>query len=315
MAKQPYFLRYFPSKKFIIILSAIIIVGLGCFLFFKYFKKSSLGNSFNSSPTTYTKSILDKDSDNDGLKDWEEALWKTDPNNPDTDGDGTPDGEEVKLERNPAVAGPDDKYTAEDFINNANISASSSPGSQTEAFSQAFLVKYLMLKQQNGTLDEAAKQELVNFMTSGIITSTSALVYKISDLKITNDSSSAALKNYSDKMNAIFNKYKNPAPGDEVLIFQSAMENEDAEKFAQLGASVEMYKKMQADFLAVLIPKLLAEYQLKFLNSLAAFEIEILKFENMETDPLSGLVAIGEYQKTVPDYNSSLDSINKILNQ
>jgi len=49
-----------------------------------------------------------KDSDNDGLKDWEEALWKTDPQNPDTDGDGTPDGKEVAEGRNPAIPGPDD---------------------------------------------------------------------------------------------------------------------------------------------------------------------------------------------------------------
>ncbi len=49
-----------------------------------------------------------KDSDNDGLKDWEEALWKTDPQNPDSDGDGTPDGEEVAEGRNPAVPGPND---------------------------------------------------------------------------------------------------------------------------------------------------------------------------------------------------------------
>ena len=38
---------------------------------------------------------LKKDSDGDGLADWEEVLWDTDPNNPDTDGDGIKDGEDV----------------------------------------------------------------------------------------------------------------------------------------------------------------------------------------------------------------------------
>lgn len=36
------------------------------------------------------------DTDGDGLTDAEEALYKTDPNNPDSDGDGFSDGEEVK---------------------------------------------------------------------------------------------------------------------------------------------------------------------------------------------------------------------------
>ena len=60
---------------------------------------------------------LDKDTDGDGLKDWEELLWKTDPNKMDTDGDGTPDGEEINLGRNPLKAGPNDKISdKEDLV-------------------------------------------------------------------------------------------------------------------------------------------------------------------------------------------------------
>lgn len=48
------------------------------------------------------------DSDRDGLKDWEEMLRGTNPQNPDSDGDGTSDGEEVAKGRNPLLAGPND---------------------------------------------------------------------------------------------------------------------------------------------------------------------------------------------------------------
>ncbi len=48
------------------------------------------------------------DTDNDGLINASEAVWGTDPNNPDTDGDGFADGEEVENNHNPTVAGPDD---------------------------------------------------------------------------------------------------------------------------------------------------------------------------------------------------------------
>ena len=54
---------------------------------------------------------LSKDSDNDGLKDWEEALWKTDAHNPDTDGDGTTDNHEILAKRDPRKPGPDDEIT------------------------------------------------------------------------------------------------------------------------------------------------------------------------------------------------------------
>ncbi len=47
-----------------------------------------------------------KDSDNDGLSDYEEVnVYGTDPNNPDTDKDGVSDGNEVKMGRNPRGSG------------------------------------------------------------------------------------------------------------------------------------------------------------------------------------------------------------------
>jgi hypothetical protein len=49
------------------------------------------------------------DADDDGLLDWEETLWQTNPQNADTDGDGVGDGEEVAARRNPLQAGPHDE--------------------------------------------------------------------------------------------------------------------------------------------------------------------------------------------------------------
>ena len=45
------------------------------------------------------------DSDNDGLPDTVEAMYKTDPNNPDTDGDGYKDGQEALKGYDPLVPG------------------------------------------------------------------------------------------------------------------------------------------------------------------------------------------------------------------
>ena len=53
-----------------------------------------------------------KDSDNDGLSDWQEIVCDTDPYDPDTDNDGMPDGWEVDHGLNPlvddAIGDPDD---------------------------------------------------------------------------------------------------------------------------------------------------------------------------------------------------------------
>ncbi|MCR4311641.1 MAG: hypothetical protein NUV54_03715, partial [Candidatus Taylorbacteria bacterium] len=97
-----------PSKKILQLALVLGIIGL-----FTYFFVYKTKKEVYTAPLTVQKSeespLLAKDSDSDGLKDWEEQLWKTDPLNPDTDGDGTPDGAEIKSGRNPLVAGPNDK--------------------------------------------------------------------------------------------------------------------------------------------------------------------------------------------------------------
>jgi hypothetical protein len=94
--------KYLPSKKFVQALSAaIILVLMGIILSywrpnFGSYKNTAL--TVNATSTWMNNNI---DSDNDGLPDWEETLYGTDPHNIDTNGDGTPDGVEVKEGRDP----------------------------------------------------------------------------------------------------------------------------------------------------------------------------------------------------------------------
>lgn len=66
---------------------------------------------FAPRPTQTSKEVKQKmlerqqDDDNDGLSNYREETYKTDPNNPDTDGDGFTDGDEVKNHYNPVGPG------------------------------------------------------------------------------------------------------------------------------------------------------------------------------------------------------------------
>ena len=56
----------------------------------------------------------DADPDNDGLKNWEEDTYRTDPRNPDTDGDGYLDGEETASGYDPTIPAPNDALAGTD---------------------------------------------------------------------------------------------------------------------------------------------------------------------------------------------------------
>lgn len=61
------------------------------------------------------------DDDNDGLINDEEAVWMTDPNNPDSDGDGYLDGEEVAAKHDPTIPAPDDKLSDESRLSKGDL--------------------------------------------------------------------------------------------------------------------------------------------------------------------------------------------------
>lgn len=76
-----------------------------------------------------------QDVDGDGLKEWEEALWKTDPLNPDTDGDRSLDGDETTHNRNPLKRGPaDELFSAFSNLPNAPIQPPSTTQKTTIPF-------------------------------------------------------------------------------------------------------------------------------------------------------------------------------------
>lgn len=54
------------------------------------------------------------DPDSDGLKNWQEKIYKTDARNPDTDGDGYIDGEEVGSGYDPTIPAPADALSGTD---------------------------------------------------------------------------------------------------------------------------------------------------------------------------------------------------------
>jgi hypothetical protein len=102
-------MKKFSLKKLpLITILVAVILAIGLILFVgKYSKKTAL-----SQLSLWSKEITvesqNRDNDNDGLTNWQEDLYKTDPNNPDTDGDGYSDGEEINSGRNPLVKAPGD---------------------------------------------------------------------------------------------------------------------------------------------------------------------------------------------------------------
>jgi len=76
-----------PKIPFIVIILAVVLIIGGVIFVLKYSSRESLlGIKLGNKNSKISEENF-KDSDNDGLRDWEEELFGTDPFNPDTDGE------------------------------------------------------------------------------------------------------------------------------------------------------------------------------------------------------------------------------------
>lgn len=290
-----------------------MVLGLG---FLVSYKSNSNNNNNSSGKFSYISSLFksnDKDSDNDGLKDWEETLWKTDPNNPDTDGDGTLDGDEINQGRNPLKPGPDDLYSKNySFAADKTNSNSAEQLSVTAKLSRDFLSQYLAAKALNGgKLDESTKENLINSFSSNIDLSISSRIHNLSDFKISSDNSKEAIRNYGNQLGAIIKKYSEPAPEMELIVFKRAIESNDQAELKKLDKNINAYDNMTKEFVNLTIPSSAQEIHLNLVNSFAYIKEIISNLQNFFQDPVGSLAALKQYQdasKTMSDTLTSIDN-------
>jgi hypothetical protein len=89
-------LSFLPSSKFIFSLLFLIIIVAGISFGARYKQKKQARDILTAAEIRINNAnVLVDDTDNDGLLDWEEALWGLNPIDADTDGDGITDKEEV----------------------------------------------------------------------------------------------------------------------------------------------------------------------------------------------------------------------------
>src|SRR3989338_4500672 len=145
-----------------------------------------------------------KDSDNDGLKDWQEIqVYKSDPCKPDTDGDGYLDGEEVASGYDPTIKAPGDELPG-----TMAKSPRPLPANLTKALSSALAQQIVSGKidsfNQQGQIlsaDELAKypaiqQSVAQLMSAGDQLFAPETIDAIR-IKTTPDNSATSIQNYA----------------------------------------------------------------------------------------------------------------------
>lgn len=276
--------------------------------------------SFAQNNSQIAQQEASKDSDGDNLKNWEEALWKTDPLAPDTDSDGTNDNDEILAKRDPTLAGPGDELTdgaIETIINNNNDNAEEETN-LTESLAADFAAMYLRQKflSANGgnPIDESYFADtLLASITETISNKASGAIieehFSSEDFVVTQSSSPADVRRYFNSLGALLEKNKSPATY-ELEIVNKAIKEENYAALEQLSAHRDAYRALANKLLELPTPKTMLETHRELANNLWRLSLLIEDIMRFENDPIKGIATLNAY---VVETERSLEALRHIV--
>jgi len=288
--------RYLPSTRFI----AWTIVGVGIIIAFALTRYIPSRGTVSPEATIVAREITptrsESDSDSDGLRDWEEVLWGTDPNNADSDGDGATDGEEVNANRHPGIAGPNDILSVEP--EKTAESGFAEPSNYTDAFSRELLAQYLQ-KKQNNTLYLEGPDVFFNSVFSSV--NQGQNTYVITDLSFsatTNNARYTFANTFADTIANINVAAVNTSGGP-----------------AELAVLAPRFTQAAADAVEIPVPYDIGETYLDAVNAIAAIGLHMRAISTIVDDPVGGLAAMGGYESSVNALADAMRSIGLYLQE
>ena len=293
-------LYWLKNKKAILISLGVLFVVAIFFINssskFKNGKENESGLAVN---TEVLGNLLEKDSDKDGILDWEEGLWSTDPNNKDTDGDGINDKAEIEqLKEERGLDAPtEDPNTL----------------SQTDKFSQELFATVAALS-QNGELDQASIDQISEALKQEIQSKTIGKIFTSSDITTTNNNSAAIILNYNNTLNNLSTKYQirvNP-----IVVFQESLMEDgeiDTSVLYQLEPVVSNLEGLVGELLKVSVPTELATLHLNYTNSLQRLKENLDNIMSVEVDPLIALGSISKYEENSDAIEEAIITLNEVL--
>lgn len=252
------------------------------------------GNT-NTGNTTQTKS----DTDGDGLKDWEEILFHTDPKNPDTDGDGTKDGEEILLNRDPLKRGPNDLLAAARAMNQATSTAKEDPN-LTKDIAHIFADQYMLLQIKNGPKYPIDMNSAAAQMAQYALLKAAKIPvrqYTEKDIILSADNSKEAIFQYLHQFDLAYtNTFATPSYQHMVIFtFSNAFKEKDFSLLAKLDKTIALYDIFAADLLALKVPSDFVSLHIEYLNALSREQGAVKKIRTGQTDTVMAMVGLRDF--------------------
>ncbi len=294
-----------------IIIGIILIIG-GVIFVLKYSDKGSLLGSRTSE--VFQENF--KDSDNDGLRDWEEELFHTNPNNPDTDGDGYLDGEEIDSGHNPLVKAPGDKISfyplplgekynitqkvlSDETLDSMLDSYVLQKGEYIEDHPEIYSPETFSAFTKDSTIQEMSQRALADSYPV-LLEKAEQIILEIpeifeinitdEDIKISEDNSSEAVRLYLSQVSTLLNSDVFFLQEETFRALILAIQNNN---FSYLDGLIKTNDTKIEQVKAITVPSSWKEIHKEGLELTLQIRNIFVSFRDIQNDPLKAYVALG----------------------
>lgn len=292
------FKKYLPSKKFVAII-LIIIVFIVLFFAIKgvisLFKNKKSIKTNGEITTMVIGDIGQKDSNFNGIADWEEYLWGLDPYK------NGPENKEFISSKKRALTQSGDILPIDD----------SKTITDNELLSQQFFATIISL-QQTGDLNEESMNSVSEALGKNIEATPIPDIYTSNMLTIKNDST-LANTTYRDALGKLITKYVDADIGSELTFIVQGLGNKDPQALYAAVTVAEAYQSFGKEFIKIPVPKSLSAIHLSAANNYEKTGQSIKDLAQILSDPIIGMRAIISYKQYNDALASDLEKISEIL--
>ena len=291
------------SRKAGLLLAVFVILGFGITLMIIGSRAAPIAHTITAAAREASIQKIIVDSDSDGLKDWEEELYHTDPRVADTDADGTPDGEEILLGRNPIIHGPEDIVTTSTTDTPSAIGASSITSQFVDRIGKDFLIPFL----QNPSL-KLNTEKIADTIVADAFINPVSRSFTERDI-IRTDTTKESITRYAQALtNAIRTSMKGLSGGAELEILSLVLQTEEYEKLSALDAYVSAYTTLVARAQKIPVPQDFVSLHVQFINMVSQEASAVAAMRRAEKDIIGAI-------KGAKDFSTAYEALQGIAKQ
>ncbi|MBI2096537.1 MAG: hypothetical protein HYT40_00015 [Candidatus Sungbacteria bacterium] len=272
----------------------LILAYVGSLGFYSYRAASQAAAIVENQGQVIAENKLMEDSDGDGFKNWEEVIWKTDPQNPDTDGDGISDGDEVRAGRDPLVRGPGNlgqKPTAD--------APETADAELTQKFTESIIDSGALRNALEGHPSELPLSSLQNIGETYKSREQNTVAEGLKELRYSPATDKESVKHYFNAIATVYSKYFDSQEKSEFQIFEEIVNNyRKSENQALLKDYVAAAEASWSEYKLIAAPLAVKSFHERGAELALKTIFELRAMENFEKDPAMTLLALQRHLQT-----------------